>query len=42
MSKNSKLRLIRTFIFPITTYAAETWTIKKADANRINTFEMCV
>lgn len=42
ITKATKLRLASTLIFPIATYASETWTIKKADANRINAFEMWV
>lgn len=37
---NTKLRLIRTLIFPIATYAAETWTMKIADRRRIDALEM--
>lgn len=42
ITKNTKLRLVRALVFPIATYAAETWTIKKTDTKRIMSFEMWV
>lgn len=36
----TKLRLLRILIFPIATYAAETWTVKMADRRRIDALEM--
>ncbi|CAH2210972.1 jg14263 [Pararge aegeria aegeria] len=40
ISIKTKVRLVRALIFPIFTYAAETWTIKAADRQRIDAFEM--
>lgn len=42
ITRSTKLRLASALVFPIATYACETWTIKKADAKRINAFEMWV
>ena len=42
ISNATKLRLAKALIFPIATYAAETWTMKKADRKRIESFEMWV
>jgi exonuclease III len=42
ITKNTKLRLINALIFPIATYAAETWTMRKADRKRVEAFEMWV
>ncbi|CAG9840895.1 unnamed protein product [Diabrotica balteata] len=42
ITKNTKLRLVRALIFPIATYASETWTITKADSKRTMAFEMWV
>ncbi|CAH2208083.1 jg4661 [Pararge aegeria aegeria] len=40
ISIKTKVRLVRALIFHIFTYAAETWTIKAADRQRIDAFEM--
>lgn len=37
ITKNFKVQLIKTLIL---LYAAETWTIRKAEADHINVFEM--
>ena len=39
-SKELKLKVLRTCIFPIGTYACETWVLRKLDIKRINAFEM--
>ena len=38
VTKATKIKLVRTLIFPIATYACETWTINNADQDRINAF----
>lgn len=40
ISKRTKMAIVKTLIFPITTYAAESWTMKMADRRRIDAFEM--
>ena len=40
ISKSTKIRLVSTLIFPIATYACETWVINAADQRRIEAFEM--
>ncbi|XP_072377799.1 uncharacterized protein [Diabrotica undecimpunctata] len=40
ITKNTKLILENAIIFPITTYAAETWILKKIDRSKIKAFEM--
>ncbi|CAG9829743.1 unnamed protein product [Diabrotica balteata] len=39
---HTKLRLARALIFCIAIYASETWTLKKADKNKLDAFEMWV
>lgn len=40
ITKSIKLRLVNAFVFPVGTYASETWTLKKADQKIIEAFEM--
>ncbi|CAH2254798.1 jg15382 [Pararge aegeria aegeria] len=40
ISIQTKVRLVRALIIPVFTNAAETWTIKAADRQRIDAFEM--
>lgn len=40
LSRNLKLRLLRSLVFPIATYGCECWTPKKADRKRICSFEL--
>ena len=40
ISKTTKIRLVSTLIFPIATYACETWIINAADCRKIEAFEM--
>ena len=39
-SKQLKLKVLRTCIFPIATYGCETWVLRKLDIKRINAFEI--
>ena len=39
-SKELKLKVMRTRIFPIATYGCETWVLRKLDIKRLNAFEM--
>lgn len=40
ITARTKVRLVQSLIFPIATYAAETWTLKMADRRRIDALEM--
>src|SRR6476469_6209458 len=35
-------RLVKTLVWPIVLYGCETWTMRKAEINRLNAFEMWV
>ena len=36
----TKVRLVKTMVFPVVMYGYESWTVKKAEHRRINTFEL--
>ena len=36
----TKVRLVKATIFPVVRYGCESWTIKKAELQRIDTFEL--
>ena len=36
----TKLRLVKAMVFPVVMYACESWTIKKAEHQRIDAFEL--
>ena len=36
----TKFRLVKAMIFPVVTYGCESWTIKKAESQRIDAFEL--
>ena len=36
----TKVRLVRAMIFPVVMYGYESWTLKKAEYRRIDTFEL--
>ena len=36
----TKVHLVKAMVFPVVTYGCESWTIKKADHQRIDTFEV--
>ena len=40
VTKATKVRLVRALVFPIATYSCETWSLTKADRDRINAFEL--
>lgn len=40
LTKNTKINLVRTLVFPVLTYASETWTVRNADRRRIEAMEM--
>ena len=37
---STKVRLVKVMVFPIVTYGSESWTIKKAEHQRIDAFEL--
>ena len=37
---STKVRLIKAVVFPVVMYGCESWTIKKAECQRINAFEL--
>ena len=38
---SAKAHLVKAMIFPIVMYGCESWTIKKAECQRIDAFELC-
>ena len=36
----TKVRLVKAMVFPVVTYGCESWTIKKAECQRIGAFEL--
>ena len=36
----TKVHLVKAMVFPVVVYGCESWTIKKADRRRINTFDV--
>ena len=37
---STKVHLVKAMVFPVVMYECETWTIKKAEHKRIDTFEL--
>ena len=37
---STEVHLVKAVVFPLVTYGCESWTIKKAEHQRINTFEL--
>ena len=37
-----KVRLVKAMVFPVVTYGCESWTVKKAESQKIDTFELWV
>ena len=35
-----KVRLVKAMVFPVVMYGCESWTVKKAEHQRINAFEL--
>jgi len=38
----TKVRLVKAMVFPVVMYGCESWTVKKAECQRIDAFELCV
>ena len=37
----TKVHLVKAMVFPVVMYGCESWTIKKAEHQRIDVFELC-
>ena len=37
----TKARLVKAFVFPVVMYGCESWTVKRAERQRIDAFELC-
>ena len=37
----TKAHLVKAMVFPVVTYGGESWTIKRAERQRIDAFELC-
>ena len=37
----TKVRLVKAMVFPIVMYGCESWTVKKAEHQRIDAFKLC-
>ena len=40
ISLPTKVRLVKAMVFPVVTYGCESWTVKKAESQRIDAFEL--
>ena len=38
----TKFRIVKAMVFPVVMNGCETWTVKKAEHQRIDAFELCV
>ena len=38
----TKVHLVKAMVFPVVMYGCESWTMKKAEHQRIDAFELCV
>ena len=38
----TKISLVKAMVFPVVMYGCESWTIRKAEGQRIDAFELCV
>ena len=38
----TKVHLVKAMVFPVVVYGCESWTVKKAERQRIDAFELCV
>ena len=38
----TKVQIVKAMVFPVVIYGCESWTIKKAECQRIDAFELCV
>ena len=40
MTLSTEVRLVKAMVFPVVMYGCESWTIKKAECQRIDAFEL--
>ena len=40
MTLPTKVRLVKAMVFPVVMYGCESWTVKKAERQRIDAFEL--
>jgi hypothetical protein len=40
INRTTTIRIIKTMVFPITTYGCESWTMKQADRKKVDAFEL--
>ena len=38
----TKVHLVKAIVFPVVMYRCESWTVKKAERQRIDAFDCCV
>ena len=38
----AKVRLVKAMVFPVVMYGCESWTVKKAECQKIDAFELCI
>ena len=38
----TKVQIVKAMVFPVVIYGCESWTIKKAECQRIDAFKLCV
>ena len=38
---STKVHLVKAMVFPVVMYGCESWTVKKAECQRIDAFELC-
>ena len=39
---STKVHLVKAMVFPVVMYGCESWTVKKAERQRIDAFKLCV
>ena len=40
ISLPTKVHIVKTMVFPVVKYGCESWTVKKAECQRIDTFKL--
>jgi hypothetical protein len=42
LSRDTKIKIVRTMVFPVVLYGSESWTLRKADKRKLDAFELWV